>query len=321
MKLTGITWITTYNCNISCAHCFFETQGLKKYMDTKMVDEALASLKNTKHMFWQHLSGGEIFLEEERLFDIIRTIRKHFKKDIGLSTNAFWAKEEEQTINKLKTLEGMGVTGIALSADYYHQQCMRIKGPQLLAKLLKERNLNTHSYIMGARLASDVLHAEEINNQSEKIAAEVNQNLDLPYAKATERSIGKGSLINVPKKKGVPQGKCTELNTCLGERSPFNPAMIWIDPYGNVSICYGVIIGNLHQQSLNDIVENYNPEKFPYLQELAEHGPKTLYNACLEKGIEMPTEYYDECDLCYQSRLKLKEISPAVFGPEECYPV
>ena len=321
MKLTGITWITTYNCNLACDHCFFETKGSKKYMDSELVDRAFVGLENTRHMFWQHLSGGEIFLDEQRLFQIIKNIRKYFKKDIGLSTNAFWAKNEVETCQKVNQLAEMGVSGIALSADYYHQKYMSIEGPKTLARVIKQSGLKTHSYIMGARLNADIDNAETINQQSEQIADEVDQRLELPYARATERSIGKGCLINRPKKIKIPQGKCTELNTCLGERSPFNPAMVWIDPYGNVMICYGIIIGNLYNNSLNDIIGDYSPEKFPLLQELSLEGPKTLHEIALSKDNSMPSEFYDECDVCYRSRSVLQKHYPDVLGPKECYPV
>lgn len=321
MKLTGITWITTYNCNIACDHCFFDTQNNKVYMNPEMVTEALASLQNTKHMFWQHLSGGEIFLNEKSLFQIIANIRKHFSKDLGLSTNAFWATDIELARKKVLALKKAGVTGLALSADYYHQQCMSSKGAENLAKVLGESGLTTHSYIMGARLAEGVEGCKEVNKKSDAIAQKVKGNLEIPYAKATERSIGKGSIINTPKKLGVPQGMCSELNTCLGERSPFNPAMVWIDPYGNVMICYGIIIGNLHHNSLNDIIENYSAEKVPLMQKLASKGPKALYQEALEKGINMPDSYFDECDVCYQSRKALRKSFPTLLGPNECYPV
>ena len=174
---------------------------------------------------------------------------------------------------------------------------------------------------MGARLSDDVDVANKTNAASDEIAKQVNQGLNIPYAKAVERSIGKGCLINTPKTKGIPQGKCTELNTCLGERSPFNPAMIWIDAYGNVMICYGVIIGNLNQQSLNDIIENYSPERYQPINNLAQNGPKTLYHEAVKNGYNVPENYFDVCDICYQSRSALRKNYPKVFGPNECYPV
>lgn len=321
IKLSGITWITTYNCNIACEHCFFDTQAEKRYMDPELVNQALGSLPEQKHMFWQHLSGGEIFIQQEKLFQIIANIRKHFSKNIGLSTNGFWAKEEQQTRETVQELKRMGVTGIAISADHYHQQHMPLDGPQTLARIIKEEGIKTHSYIMGARLPEDVEGAKEVNDSSESIAAQVDQGLGIPLARATERSIGKGSLINIPKKKAIPQGMCTELCTCLGERTPFNPAMVWIDPYGNVMICYGLCIGNLYQDSLADIITQYDARQNPISQALAQDGPKALFKMAKEVGKKVSKKFYDECDICYQMRCLLKEDYKEVLKPDECYPV
>ena len=289
-------------------------------MDPELVDGALSSLVETKHMFWQHLSGGEIFLQQGKLFSIIEKIRKYHKKDLGISTNAFWAVNYEKTVKIVDQLIESGITGIAISADYYHQKYMPADGPKILAGIVKEKGLRTHSYLMGARLNDDTQDSKEINAITEQVTSDVNQDLDLPIAMAFERSIGKGSKINMPKKSGIPQGMCTELNTCLGERSPFNPAMVWIDPYGNVMICYGVIIGNLHEKSLNDIIEGYAIDKYPQIKNIALYGPKGLLNEAQQNGLNAEKGFYDECDLCYQSRVALHHKYPEVFGPEECYP-
>lgn len=320
MKLTGITWIPTYNCNIDCDHCFFDTLGKQKYMDPDIIHKALDGFAHTKYMFWQHLSGGEIFLNEKKLFRIISNIRHYFNKDIGLSTNAFWAKNETIALQKVKTLTELGVNGIAISADYYHQQKMAIDGPKILAKVLKESSLKTHSYLMGARLHKNVEDASKVNDATNDITKEINEHLDLPIAIAHERSIGKGCRINNPKYPGIPQGKCTELNTCLGQRSPFNPAMVWIDAYGNVMICYGIIIGNLHANSLNEIITNYKPNNYPLLEGLAQLGPKYLYKKAKQLTVKLPPAFFDECDVCYQSRVVLRKKYPELFGPDECYP-
>ena len=174
---------------------------------------------------------------------------------------------------------------------------------------------------MGARLNNNVDNAKKINQESDRIAREVAQESDFPFALATERSIGKGSLINSPKHRAIPSGKCTELNTCLGERSPFNPAMVWIDPYGNVMICYGIIIGNVYEKPFSEIIQEYKPENYPLLESLAKEGPQGLFRKAEQLGMDHSSGFYDECDLCYQSRSFLRCRFPEVLGPSECYPV
>lgn len=320
IKLTGITWITTYRCNLACDHCFFDTGGKNVYMAPELVDRVLDGFQYGKQMFWQHLSGGEIFLDREKLFEIIKRIRKYVQKDLGISTNGFWASDEELVKNTVDKLVEFGVNGIAVSIDYYHQQQMPVDGPKNLIHAIDKSGLKAHTYLMGARLNNDVDFSEKINSISDNLVAIADQGFGIPLAYAFERSIGKGSLINKPKKKNIPDKKCTALNTCLGERSPFNPAMVWIDPYGNVMICYGLVIGNVFKKSFNEIIETYTSEENIILDRLARSGPKGLYALAKENGIEVPDEFYDECDLCYQCRSALKKYYPEILAPGECYP-
>jgi hypothetical protein len=96
--------------------------------------------------------------------------------------------------------------------------------------------------------------------------------------------------------------------------------MVWIDPYGNVMICYGLIIGNLHADSLADILENYSVRQSPLLESLAEQGPIGLYRLALEAGWQPEGPFTDECDLCWQARYALRGSFSDTLGPDECYP-
>ena len=60
--------------------------------------------------------------------------------------------------------------------------------------------------------------------------------------------------------------------------------MVWIDPYGNVMICYGLIIGNLKDRSLGDVLRDYSVSQSPLLMVLAEEGPAGLYRRAVAEG-------------------------------------
>lgn len=319
--LTGITWLTTYNCNLNCRHCFFDSQGTEKYMDPELVDLVLKDFKHGDIMFWQHLSGGEIFLNETRLFDILSRIRKYFKKSVGISTNAYWADTDDKAEEISRKLKKLGVTGIAVSSDEYHQEFLSPEYPRRLINALVKEKLSIHSYVMGAVLQKDIEGYEQTNQAYHRLAASARNGLKIPLAPTKVRSIGKGSAINVPKKDNIPSGYCTDLSECLGTRSPFNPAMVWIDPYGNVMVCYGIIIGNVYRQSFNDIIAGYSENHNIITKIIAHNGPKGLYELALEKGYKFDNGFYDECDLCYQSRSILQKDFPEILGPGECYPL
>ncbi len=319
IQLTGITWITTYNCNLACDHCFFETRGPKRYMNPELVDMVLSDLKHGDKMFWQHLSGGEIFLDSDKLFDIIGRINKHFPGNIGISTNGMWAKDVQTARTIARKLKTVGVNGVAVSADYYHQQLMDISFPKRAIEVIVAEGLKVHSYVMGARLDCKVANAEEINRECDRIAVEVKGDFEISLATPTVRCLGKGTTINQPKKTGIPQEPCTSMSECLGKRSPFKPAMVWIDPYGNVMICYGLTIGNIYEKSFNEIIEDYDAKANEVTRLIAEEGPKGLYELAQSKGYKLPINYFDECDLCYQCRKALQKKYPNTLTPAECY--
>jgi sulfatase maturation enzyme AslB (radical SAM superfamily) len=320
MNLTGITWLTTYNCNLNCEHCFFNVRGDKKYMEPDLVEAVFDSLGNDHGMFWQHLSGGEIFIDSGRLMNILEIIHKNFQKNIGLSTNGFWAKKRDQAAAILDQLKERGVNGIAVSMDYYHSKWLDGSIPEGLLKMISEKDFQTHSYAMGAVLQEEVEGADAVNIS---YSDHFYKNTDLrkcPQAPTKVRSIGRGAYINIPKQQYVPEGKCTDLSECLGKRSPFNPAMVWIDCYGNVMVCYGIIIGNLYKKEMKQILAEYNQYENDIVNRLIEGGPRNLFLLAQEKGWQHTGYFFDKCDMCFQSRKYLKDFFPDTLGPDECYP-
>lgn len=320
-NLTGITWITTYDCDLSCRHCFFDTTKTGRYMDPKMVEMVLSELKYTDKMFWQHLSGGEIFLNPDMLFEIISILRKYFDKSIGISTNGNWYGSLERVDNILAKIKDLGVTGICVSADGFHTSDTNIGIQSELVDAIEKAGMNGHSWIVQTMLEKNVHNAEIENPVHKGIADKVKGHTSLPLAPTFVRSIGKGSRVNSPKKERIPHKPCMDMCKCLGTRSPFNPAMVWIDPYGNVMICYGIVIGNVYNQSINQILENYRPDMNEVLESLSSGGTYGMYQLAKKYNKNIPEYYYDGCDLCYTARSALMDVFPQILSPLECYPV
>lgn len=319
INLTGINWLTTYNCNAQCEHCFFDVKGPKKYMTPELIDLVYKDFRIPKQMFWNHISGGEVFLDKDSFLEIVKRTRSYFSGSIGISTNGFWAKNEHTAKKIVQECIDAGISGIAVSTDHFHKDFIPVEFVKYASSAIEQSGLKNHCYIMGAR-TGNTDSSKSINECTELLAAEVRGEKQIPLAPTTIRSIGKGSKINTPKNKGIPQGKCTELSTCLGARDPFNPAMVWIDAHGNVMICYGIIIGNVYKTSFNEIISNYSPNSNPITAILKDVGPKGLHNLSVDFGLNPPLNYFDECDVCFQNRKLLQKLFYTVLGPSECYP-
>jgi MoaA/NifB/PqqE/SkfB family radical SAM enzyme len=288
-------------------------------MNPEIVDIVYKDASITDKMFWNHFSGGEILLQKKTFLEIIRKTRQYFNGDVGISTNGFWASDIIKAKQTVEELINVGVSGIAVSTDFYHKDYIPQEHVENAVEAISKAGLKTHSYVMGARCNNDIVNADMINHECEKLAIKAQGNTQMPLAPTSIRSIGKGSNINIPKKTTTPQGNCTDLSECLGNRGPMNPAMVWVDPYGNVMLCYGIIIGNIYNTPFKDIIDNYDESKFPIVEAISQNGPKELLKLADNKSVITPEAFYDVCDVCYQTRKALIN-EYAELGPRECYP-
>ncbi len=310
LVLSGITWILSYRCNLNCRHCFFDVNGDLRILDPGLAAKALASLDQNEPLAWQHVSGGEPLLFREELFRLLEVIQTHGSKTVGIASNGFWGDSVQHARQTVSQLKQRGVKGVCLSADGYHQCQLPLDHVRTAAEQVAALGLHKHSFVVCCV-------------QEESSPPHSAENFALPLAKVSVRKIGKGSALKpdgTTCDKQIPDAPCSNLCCCLGEMSPFEPQMVWIDPYGNVLLCYGLIIGNLHERSLGDICRDYSVNQSPLLEILAEQGPMGLYRLATANGWQPSGGFADECELCWQARYFLRSSWPGILGPDECYP-
>ena len=311
LVISGITWILSYRCNLNCRHCFFDVNGALRILGHDLARTALASLELSEPLAWQHVSGGEPLLFREELYRLLEVIQKHGSKSVGIASNGFWGESTQLAQQTVAQLKQRGVNGICLSVDDYHQEQLPINFVRTAAEQVAEQGLKQHSYVVSC-------HPEETTPSIEL------DSFALPLANVPVRKIGKGVAVSEGVETGqtnkIPDSPCRELCCCLGETTPFEPQMVWIDPYGSVMICYGLIVGNLHERSLGEILKDYSANRSPLLKTLTEEGPVGLYRLAVDEGWQPEANFTDECSLCWQARCFLRSIYPDELGPDECYP-
>ena len=287
-----------------------------------MVDNALESMQTP--VGWLHFTGGEPLLDPNHLIELLRTVRRRFSGSVGIATNGVWAKSKQKAKELVKTLKELGVDGMSLSVDAFHQPAVPLEIVQNAGEAIAAADMEKQSWIVTSLLADvspDSADSKRVDEKSLGMASSLSGRTGIPVARPVVRAIGKGRETSGLRRDSIPDGMCRDLACCLGETGPFDPKMIWIDPYGNVLICYGIIIGSLRQNSLQEILDSYNPKANIVLKTLARSGPKGLHAlAEASSQSELAGPYRDECDLCFQSRKMLQKEHPAELGPPECYP-
>jgi len=311
LVISGITWILSYRCNLNCQHCFFDVNGPLNVLNHDLAREALASLEQPEPLAWQHVSGGEPLLFEAELHRLLEVIQEHGSKTVGVASNGFWGDTQLRAQQTVEQLKQRGVNGVCLSADSYHQQQIPASYVHTAAEQVSVQGLGKHSFIVCCYPEGDAQPDET-------------ETFAIPFAPVPVRRIGKGSVVVEKNEAGqeqrIPDSPCRNLCCCLGETSPFEPQMVWIDPYENVMICYGLIIGNLKEHSLGNILRDYSVDQSPLLAVLAEEGPAGLYRRAVTEGCQPEGPFADECELCWRVRSSLRDTFPDRLGPDECYP-
>lgn len=94
------------------------------------------------------------------------------------------------------------------------------------------------------------------------------------------------------------------------------PGRVHLDPFGNLHLCQGIVIGNLYQQPLREICEQYDPESHPVVSELLHGGPAHLAQLCQP---QLTGAFADACHLCFTARRQLRSAYPLVLQPDQMY--
>jgi MoaA/NifB/PqqE/SkfB family radical SAM enzyme len=292
--LTGVHFLLTYMCVYECDHCFVysspESQGTFTIDQIKKVLDEARKLGTVEWMFFE---GGEPFLFYPVMLEGMRLARDMGFRT-GTVTNSYWVTSEKDAELWLKPLKDLGISNLSVSDDEFH-------------------------------FGEDESPAKRTIAAAKKLGIPMSQlTIDKPLVK--EGTTGKGEPVvdggaqlkgrAVDKlTEGLPKRSSEEFTECNAEELR-HPKRVHVDPYGNVHICQGIIMGNMWETPLSELVKNYNAESHPICGPLLRGGPIALAE---EHGVEHEDEYITVCHFCYLTRLKLLERFPEYLAPRQVY--
>ena len=124
---------------------------------------------------------------------------------------------------------------------------------------------------------------------------------------------GRAAVELAPAEARRPPGS---LVTCPNE-DLLDPGRAHLGADGELQVCQGLSAGNVFRDGLRAVVERYEPASMPVFRELLAGGPHALAAACnLRPQRDL---YADECHLCYELRLRLRDRFPTILAPDVCY--
>jgi len=282
--LSGLHFLLTYQCNRECDHCFvWGGPWQKGVMTFGVLRDFLGQAEEAGTVKEIWLEGGEPFLYYQVMLEGARlAVKKGFK--VGIVTNGYWATSHEDAVAWLRPLAGTA-SSILVSCD-------------------------------------DIHWSEEFDRFGRNAESA-----------AKELGIGTGFMRIVDRKKGTipgvmyrgraavklaPRAEIKRWETF--DKCPFeslgDPARVHVDPFGNLHVCQGVVMGNLHEKPLKEICAAYSPGAHPVIGPLLAGGPVELVR---KHRVPHKDMYVDACHMCYESRRQLRSRFPEILGPSQMY--
>jgi len=294
MELNGLHLLLTYQCTFECDHCFVWGSPFQMgTMTLETIRTILGQAKDTGSVGWIYFEGGEPFLYYQvMLAGINQANDLGFK--VGIVTNSYWATSEEDALLWLSPMIGK-VHDLTISSDLFH---------------FSEKESQQSKYVSYA--------AEKLNLPLGIICIEQPNNLaisslrQIPPEASSVMYRGRAADKLANKATFHPTSTFVE---CPHENL-VDPGRVHIDPFGNMHICQGISIGNIHTSSIREICCNFNSTRHPILGPLLDGGPVKLVE---QYRLTCADAYADACQLCYEARKLLRIQFPDILIPDQMY--
>jgi len=295
MQLSGLHFLLTFQCTMKCDHCFtWGSPRQQGVMTLRDIRQFLQQAKETGSITGVAFEGGEPFLHYPLLLAGVREAAE-LGFTVSIVTNSFWANDPEDAVTWLRPFAG-SLQKLSISSDVLHWN-------ETLSRQAKN-----------ARAAAEALGIDTgVLSTAHPLAPTPDaERCQLPGGEGGVMFRGRAALTLAPHVSGQPWEQFT---ACPCENL-VNPARVHLDPFGNLHVCQGTIIGNLLRTPLRDICASYDPATHPITGPLIAGGPAEL----ARRYDFSPAECYaDACHLCDEARHALRARFPDVLGPDQMY--
>jgi hypothetical protein len=297
MKLTGLHILLTYQCTFECDHCFvWGSPWQSGTLTLTDLDAILNTARVHPTLEWIYFEGGEPFLYYPTLLRAVTKAHQAGFK-VGIVSNAYWATSPEDALESLQPFQDL-VEDLSISSDLFHY-----------SEKISEQVSNAQKAALSLGIPIGLICITRPEESASPAGVGV-----IAEGESSVMYRGRAASALAPHADGHDWESFTE---CPFENLR-DPSRIHLDPLGYLHICQGISIGNLFQESLNQICESYDPDDHPITTPLLTGGPAELRR---RYDLELDDRFADACHLCYQSRVALKDRFPEILAPDQMYGV
>lgn len=292
MKISGLHILLTYQCTRECEHCFvWGSPRQRGVLSVNQIERILNQAKEAG-VEWIYFEGGEPFIYYDVLVSgVLMAAEMGFT--VGVVSNAYWAGSVRKAAELLRPFAGC-VSDLTVSSDLYHCK-----------ELLSEESQNAIVAAKWMKIPTGMISIAKPDEDAIQTHGQIKDQGAVMYR-------GRAAIKLAPQ---ADQHPWDEFTQCLHEDLR-EPGRIHLDPFGNLHICQGIVIGNVFEKSLKAICESYDADAHPICGPLLEGGPVALVS---EYNLPHESTYADACQLCYEARLALRQRFPDLLKPDQIY--
>ncbi|PWB83757.1 MAG: radical SAM protein [Methylocystaceae bacterium] len=285
-KVIGLMYTRT--CPLACEHCITESSPqVKERMGFQQARDYVQTIARFSSALC--FTGGEPFLYYREIAALIREA-----KTLGLETyivsGAGWVREEARTRTRVKMLADMGLSGLHISWDQYHEKF----APQERAAMLALIAIETGLEVKIRSVVSPTWAKGENQTIFARLPVEVQETQIVQLGRAASLPASHFAFSDKP-----PKGSCGVV---------FSPV---VEPDGCVYACCGpshygrkpspLFLGDATTDSLEDILAQGLND--PILEIIHNLGPYGLYQLLKDHPIgqeqfKARSAYTGICELC-----------------------
>ena len=293
MKLNGLHILLTYQCTYECEHCF--VWGSPRQTGALTLEQVEEILKQARDAGVEsiYFEGGEPFLYYAILAKGVR-LAAEMGFSVGIVSNAYWANSVADAMENLQPFAGR-IEDLTVSSDRYH--CGECLGENPQNALVAAKWLNIPTGMIS--IAQPEGSAPETHGKIEDEGA-------VMYRGRASQLVARAALHPWEGFDSCPHEDLRE------------PGRVHVDPFGNLHLCQGLVIGNLFEKPLRQICDEYDADAHPICGPLLAGGPAALVT---EYNLPHASHYADACHLCYEARTSLRPRFPALLAPDQMYGV